>query len=59
MSANFENKKLVVEEIKNNAKDSKSIVLVDYKGLTVAQVTELGKLLETPGQLSRFIKTDL
>ena len=31
MSANFENKKLVVEEIKAQAKDAKSIVLVDYK----------------------------
>ena len=31
MSANFENKKVVVEEIKNHAKDAKSIVLVDYK----------------------------
>ena len=41
MSVNFENKKAVVEEIKNYAKDAKCIALVDYKGLTVAQVTEL------------------
>ncbi len=43
MSANFENKKVVVEEIKNHAKDAKSIVLIDYKGLNVAQATELRK----------------
>ena len=41
MSVNFENKKAVVEEIKNYAKDAKCIALVDYKGLTVEQVTEL------------------
>lgn len=41
MSANFENKKVLVEEIKNHAKRAKGITLVDYKGLTVEQVTEL------------------
>ncbi len=37
MSQNFENKKLLVEEILNKAKSAKSIVLADYKGLTVEQ----------------------
>ena len=41
MSVNFENKKAVVEEIKNHAKDAKCITLIDYKGLTVSEVTEL------------------
>lgn len=41
MSANFENKKVVVSEIEGHAKDAKAIVLVDYRGLTVAQVNEL------------------
>lgn len=41
MSANLENKKLVVEEISNKINSSKSVVLVNYKGLTVAEVTEL------------------
>ena len=41
MSANFENKKVVVSEIEELAKDAKSIVLVDYRGLTVSQATEL------------------
>ena len=41
MSANFENKKVVVSEIEGYAKDAKSIVLVDYRGLTVSQVNEL------------------
>ena len=41
MSANFEAKKVVVEEITNKIKASKSVVLVDYKNLTVAEVSEL------------------
>ena len=36
MSANLEAKKTAVEEIKNLISSSKSIVLVDYKGLNVS-----------------------
>jgi large subunit ribosomal protein L10 len=39
MSANLEAKKQVVEEIKAKISSSKSVVLVDYKGLTVAEDT--------------------
>ena len=41
MSANFEAKKVVVQEIIDKIKASKSVVFVDYKGLTVAEVSEL------------------
>ena len=41
MSANFEAKKLVVEEITEKIKASKSVVLVDYNKLTVAEVSAL------------------
>ena len=41
MSANQEAKKLVVEEIKQKIQDSKSVVLVKFNGLTVAEDTEL------------------
>lgn len=41
MSANFEAKKAVVTEITEKIKASKSVVLVDYNGLTVAEVSEL------------------
>ena len=41
MSANFEAKKVVVEEITNKIKSAKSVVLVDYNKLTVAEVSEL------------------
>lgn len=41
MSANFEAKKVVVEEITEKIKSSKSVVLVDYNRLTVAEVSAL------------------
>lgn len=41
MSANFEAKKVVVEEITEKIKAAKSVVLVDYNKLTVAEVSEL------------------
>ena len=40
MSANVEAKKQIVEEIKAKINSAKSIVLIDYKGLTVAEDTE-------------------
>jgi len=41
MSANLEAKKEVVESIKAKIQSSKSVVLVNYKGLTVAEDTQL------------------
>ena len=41
MSANFEAKKQIVEEIKQKIQDAKSVVLVKFTGLTVAEDTEL------------------
>jgi large subunit ribosomal protein L10 len=41
MSANFEAKKQVVEDIKERIQNSKSVVFVKFEGLTVAQDTEL------------------
>ena len=41
MSANFEAKKAVVEEIKEKISASKSVVLAQYSRLTVAEVTAL------------------
>lgn len=40
MSANIEAKKQIVEDIKAKIQASKSVVLIDYKGLTVAEDTE-------------------
>ncbi len=41
LSANLEAKKVVVEEIAQKVKSSKSVVLVDYNRLTVSEVSEL------------------
>ncbi|MBE5743576.1 MAG: 50S ribosomal protein L10 [Clostridiales bacterium] len=41
MSANLEAKKQVVEDIKAKISEAKSVVLVNYSGLTVAEDTQL------------------
>ncbi len=41
LSANFEAKKEVVKEITDKISAAKSVVLVDYNGLTVAEASEL------------------
>ena len=41
MSNNLEIKKGIVAEIKEKLTQSKSIVIIDYRGMTVAEVTEL------------------
>ncbi len=41
MSANFEAKKQVVEDIKQKIQDSKSVVFVKFSGLSVSEDTEL------------------
>ena len=41
MSANFEAKKVVVEEIKEKIQNAKSVVFVKFAGLSVAEDTEL------------------
>lgn len=41
MSANFEAKKVIVEEIKEKIQNSKSVVFVKFSGLTVTEDTEL------------------
>ena len=59
MSANFENKKVVVSEIEELAKNAKSIVLVDYRGLTVSQVTELRQNAKNAGGVYKVYKNRL
>ena len=41
MSKNYELKKETVAQIKQRFEDAKSVVIVDYKGITVEQVNEL------------------
>lgn len=49
MSAIIEQKKQVVQEIATKLRESKSTIFVDYRGLDVAEVTELRKQLREAG----------
>ena len=57
--AKVELKQPIVEEIKENIKDAKSVVLVDYRGLTVEQDTQLRKMLRTEGVIYRVYKNTM
>ncbi len=49
MSAVIEKKKALVDEITDKLTNSKTTILVDYRGLNVAEVTELRKQLRDVG----------
>ena len=59
MSANLEAKKTAVEEIKNLISSSKSIVLVDYKGISVSDDTALRKTMRENNVTYKVIKNTL
>ena len=54
--AKVELKKPIVDEISAVVKDAKTIVLVDYRGLTVAQDTALRKQLREAGVTYKVYK---
>ncbi|MCH1626094.1 50S ribosomal protein L10 [Fredinandcohnia quinoae] len=49
MSSAVEQKKLIVTEIADKLRESKSTIVVDYRGLNVGEVTELRKQLRDAG----------
>lgn len=59
MSKAIETKKVQVEEIAEKFKAAASIVVVDYRGLTVGQVTELRKQLREAGVEFKVYKNTL
>lgn len=59
MSTNLENKKKIVAEIAEKLKASKATILVDYRGLDVAAVTELRKQLREAGVEFKVYKNTL
>lgn len=59
MSKAIETKKTVVEEISKKLTDSVSCIVVDYKGLTVEQVTELRNKFRAAGIDYRVYKNTL
>ena len=59
MSAALEEKKKLVEELKEKIGAAKSIVIVDYKGLSVFEDTELRKTLREANVEYRVLKNRL
>jgi large subunit ribosomal protein L10 len=59
MSSVIEQKKQIVDEIAEKMKASKSTIVVDYRGLTVAEVTELRKTLREAGVEFKVYKNSM
>jgi large subunit ribosomal protein L10 len=59
MSKAIESKKVQVEEIAEKFKAAASVVVVDYRGLTVGQATELRKQLREAGVEFKVYKNTL
>lgn len=57
--AKIELKQPIVEEISENIKDAQSVVLVDYRGLTVEQDTRLRKELRDAGITYKVYKNTM
>lgn len=57
--AKVEIKQPIVDEIKANVEDAASVVLVDYRGLTVEQDTKLRKQLREAGVIYKVYKNTL
>ena len=57
--AKVELKKPIIEEISANIKDAQSVVLVDYRGLTVEQDTNLRKQLREAGITYKVYKNTM
>ena len=59
MSANFEAKKVVVQEITEKIKSAKSVVFVDYNKLTVKEVSDLRNKCKQAGCEYKVYKNTL
>jgi large subunit ribosomal protein L10 len=59
MSLNLEQKKAVVSEVSGAITDAQAAILAEYRGLTVAQMTELRKQARDAGVFFRVVKNTL
>ena len=59
MSKNFEVKQAAVADIKAKFEQAKSVVMIDYRGMTVAEVTELRKQFRATGVEYAVLKNSL
>ena len=57
--AKVELKQPIVQEISEQIKDAQSVVLVDYRGLTVDEDTQLRKQLREAGVVYKVYKNTL
>ena len=57
--AKVELKQPVIDEISANIKDAQSVVVVDYRGLTVAEDTQLRKELREAGVTYKVYKNTM
>ena len=57
--AKVELKQPIVQEISENIKDAQSVVVVDYRGLTVAEDTQLRKQLREAGVTYKVYKNTM
>lgn len=55
----LENKKAIVDEIKKNVSESESVILFNYQGLTVSDLSELRVKLRESGSEARIYKNTL
>lgn len=59
MSLNIEEKKVVVAEVSAKLKDAQAALLAEYRGLTVAQMTELRRRARQSDVFLRVVKNTL
>ena len=59
MSLNFEQKKAVVAEVSEAISGAEAAILAEYRGLTVAQMTELRRKARDAGVFLRVVKNTL
>ncbi len=59
MALNLDSKKVVVDEVAQYAKKAMSAVAAEYRGLTVAEITELRKSARETGVYLRVVKNSL
>jgi len=57
--AKIEGKKLIVDQLKQNIEAANLVVFADYRGLTVAEMTELRKKLRQPGVEFKVVKNTM
>ncbi len=56
MGRTLENKKAIVEDLKENLSQAQMTFVVDFKGLTVAEITDLRKRLQPSGAICKITK---